>query len=76
MKLYELHKVVNEATGEHQPLRIGVGNPPPVAMATQKSVDEVWAMAQGSDARPVVKHPDGRVQVGHYVYVPVKGESA
>lgn len=76
MKRYELHKVVNEETGEHQPIRIGYGTPVPVAIVSEESVEDVFTKGELAGARPLVRHEDGRIQVGHYVYVPVKGESA
>jgi hypothetical protein len=76
MKLYEVHKVVNEETGEHQPIRIGIGSPPPPAIVSEASVRDVLSKGASMGARPVIEYEDGRVQVGYYVYVPVKGESA
>jgi hypothetical protein len=70
--VYEIHKVVNEATHQHEPMLISrdAGETYEPMTLSGKQVDELFRIAIAKEARPCVRYDDGRVQTGHYVFVP------
>lgn len=69
-KTYQLHKIIDRGTGEHQPMLVSKG-PNMVAMTvTAEAVESAYAKGEATGAQPLSRHEDGRVQTGDFVYVP------
>jgi hypothetical protein len=70
--VYEVHKVVDETTHEHKPMLISVnaGKTYEAMTLTDEQVENLYVVGIREGARPLVRHDDGRIQVGHYVFVP------
>lgn len=69
--IYELHKV-EETTGRHLPILVGIGDEDMrPSRVDRETVEKVLAIGRKGGARPIQTFDDGRVQVGHYMYVPV-----
>jgi hypothetical protein len=69
--IYELHKV-DESTGRHLPILVGIGDDDlRPSRVDRETVEKVVTVGRKHGARPIKTFDDGRVQVGHYLYVPV-----
>ena len=72
-EFYELHKV-DEATGNHAPILVGVTGDMRPSTLGREAVESLLELGKMHGARPVGVLEDGSVQIGHYLYVPVKQE--
>jgi len=72
MKMYQVHKVVDYGTGEHKPIQIFRGKTGEVepAVMNEESTRHCYAIGLEHGARPIYEHPDGRMMLGDFVYVP------
>jgi hypothetical protein len=71
-KIYQLHKVADEETNAHEPMLIdrGDGNGFVPATMSQEAAEDCYLVARQSGAYPLQRFPDGRIQTGHFVFVP------
>lgn len=68
-KMYEVHKV-DPSTGAHLPILIGIEGAMEPAKMDEAAVQQAVRIATDAGAKPIKTFSDGRIQTGHYMFVP------
>jgi hypothetical protein len=69
MKIYQVHKV-DPSTGQHAPILIGPAGDMQPARMPESAVEESYRTGEEHGARPLERFEDGRIQCGHFMFVP------
>lgn len=69
-KTYQLHKIIDRGTGEHQPMLVNKGSYMVALSVTEKGMEEAYAKGKAAGETLLSRHSDGRVRTGAFVYVP------
>jgi hypothetical protein len=69
-KTYQVHKIIDRGTGEHQPMLVSKGSHMVAMSVTEEGMETAYTKGEATGARPLSRHSDGRVQTGRFVYVP------